>query len=187
MTKSVALFSPEEATMPTRADILHALTEDHQNFLAYYDMLTPEELAQPCTQSGVPEGKPWTPKDHLAHLVLIERTFQSIIKNTLRGDADPVGFSRRGAKNKEEIKVWIDQNNQTYADAHHEDSIETILSDLAATREKTLALLEQLTDEQLASAIPGSHWTDGTIGGLLITNAHHERLHQKWVTEGLQR
>lgn len=172
--------------MPTRAEILHALTSEHEKFLDHYQTLTPAALEQPCTPSEVPGSALWTPKDHLAHLVMIERTFQRIVRHALRGDADPVGFSRSGAKDRAGVYAWINQNNQKYIDTHHTDSLETILSDFMAVRQDTLALLEQLTDEQLATPLPNAPWSDGTIGGILITNAHHEHQHQQWVDEGLQ-
>lgn len=55
------------------------------------------------------------------------------------------------------------------------------------TRDEVLeTLLEQVSDEQLAIPLPGAPWADGTISGILITNARHERLHLSWVENGLQ-
>lgn len=70
-------------------------------------------------------------------------------------------------------------------DAHRGDDLDTLLKDLDAARADTLALLDELTDEQLAAPLPGAPWADGTIGGVLITNAHHEVQHWTWVAEGL--
>jgi hypothetical protein len=47
-------------------------------------------------------------------------------------------------------------------------------------------MLEQLTDEQLAMPIPGAPWGDGTIGGVLMTNARHATMHVAWIEEGLR-
>jgi len=173
--------------MPTREVIVQTLTETHAELLAYYAILTPEELERICTTSEVPDGEPWRPKDHLAHLTLIEQAFQGMVRRTLKGSADPVGFSRTGATNREEIVAWIHRNNQAYVNAHHEDSLKTLLADLAHARQETLALLEQLTDEQLLLPLPGAPWDDGTVGGILITNAHHEQQHLAWVQQGLHK
>ena len=51
-------------------------------------------------------------------------------------------------------------------------------------RADTLALLAELTDEQLASKIPGVPWADGTVGGIMAANASHGRMHWGWATEG---
>ncbi len=167
--------------MPTRESILNALTADRENLLAHYQAFTPEELEEACTTSETPGGAPWRPKDHLAHLTLIERAFQGMIKRTLKGTSDPVGFSRTGAKSREEVLAWIHARNQEYVETHRNDDLATLLADLATARSETLALLDQLTDEQLQLPIPGAPWSDGTIGGILITNAHHEQQHLSWV------
>ena len=172
--------------MPTRTEILEALTASQEHLLARYQTFTPQELEQRCTRSAVPEGASWRPQDHLAHLAMIERAFQGMIHRTLQAENDPVGFSRTGATTREEIIAWINRQNQEYVDTHHDESLETILADCAETRAKTLELLEQLTDEQLALPIPGAPWADGTIGGVIMTNAHHEARHLSWVEEGLR-
>lgn len=138
-------------------------------------------------QSETPGGAPWTPKDHLAHLILIERAFQGMVRRALRGDADPVGFSRTGAQSREEVVAWIHSNNQAYVDAHHHDSLQMLLANLDQARADTLAMLANLTDEQLALPLKGAPWADGTIGGVLGTNAHHQHMHLDWVEEGLSK
>ena len=88
--------------------------------------------------------------------------------------------------NWKEALAWVHRQNQISAEKHADDSLEEILADLTATRRKTLELLEQLTDEQLAQPVPGAPWADGTIGGVLITNAHHATMHTVWVDDGLR-
>jgi hypothetical protein len=64
--------------------------------------------------------------------------------------------------------------------------METLLADLANARKDTLTLLEQLTDEQLLLPISGALWADGSMGGVLMTNAQHENQHLGWIEEGLR-
>jgi len=170
----------------TRDVILNTLAQEREKLLARYRAFTPQELEENCTKSEAPDGSPWRPKDHLAHLTLIERSFLGIARRTLKGSDDPVGFSRTGAKNREEVLAWIHLNNQAYVDAHRNDSLETLLDDLNNARNDTLTLVKQMTDEQLTTPIPGAPWGDGTIGGVLMTNAHHETMHLAWVDEGLK-
>ena len=172
--------------MPTRNEIIETLAQEREKLLARYQTLTPQELEENCTKSEAPDGAPWRPKDHLAHLTLVERSFLGMARRTVKCSEDPVGFSRTGAKNREEVLAWIHRNNQAYVDAHRSDSLETLLADLANARADTLTLVEQLTDEQLAMPIPCAPWGDGTIGGVLMTNAHHETMHVAWVNEGLK-
>ena len=171
--------------MPTREEILKTLEEARGDLLAAYQKFTPEELERACTASEVPGGSPWNPKDHFAHLTLIERAFQSMVRRTLGGSEDPTGLSRAGVTNQEDRMAWIHRNNQTYIDAHHNDSMESLLAEFNQARKETLALLSQLTDEQLSTAIPGSPWGDGTIGSILIVNARHGHQHIDWIHEGL--
>jgi hypothetical protein len=171
--------------MPTREDILNTLAHEHEKLLVRYRAFTPEELETNCTKSEAPDGEPWRPKDHLAHLALIERSFQGMARRTLKGAEDPVGFSRMGARNCEEALPFIHQNNQANVEAHRNDSLETLLADLTNARNDTQTLIAQLTDEQLAIPIPGAPWGDGTIGGVLMANAQHATRHLAWVEEGL--
>jgi hypothetical protein len=53
-----------------------------------------------------------------------------------------------------------------------------------AVRADTLALLAELTAEQLESKIPGTPWADSTVGGIMAANADHGRMHFKWAKEG---
>jgi len=174
--------------MFTHEVIQSTLEAARERLLAHYQAFTPEELEATCTQSEAPDGTPWQPKDHLIHLLSAERSFQKIIKRTLEGNADPTGISSMGLTNGEEVLEWIHRYNQRTIEAHHNDEMNHLLTELARARKDTLALLAQLTDEQLALPVPGapSYWADGTIGGLLITNAHHEILHLSWVEKGLR-
>jgi hypothetical protein len=44
-------------------------------------------------------------------------------------------------------------------------------------------LLAELSDEDLASKIPGAPWSDGTVGGIMAANADHGRMHYGWAEE----
>jgi hypothetical protein len=43
--------------------------------------------------------------------------------------------------------------------------------------------LAELSDEQLEEQLDGAPWADGSLGGVIATNADHARMHYKWVTE----
>jgi hypothetical protein len=173
--------------MFTHEVIQSTLEAAHERLVAHYQAFTPEELEATCTQSEAPDGAPWQPKDHLIHLLSAERFFQKIIKRTLEENADPIGFSSMGLTTPEETLGWIHRTNQHTIETHHNDEVNHLLTEFAKVRQDTLALLEQLTEEQLALPVAGapSFWADGTIGGLLITSAHHEILHLSWVEKGL--
>jgi hypothetical protein len=168
--------------MPDRATIVGKLEQERAELVARYRALPEQDLTRPCTQSEVDGGDPWNAKDHLAHLAMIERAFQGMIRRAVARDSNPVGFGRG---TRDEIIARVHQGNQENVDKHRGDDLETLLADLDAARNDTLALLDELSDDQLAEILPGAPWADGTIGGVLITNAYHQVQHLSWVADGL--
>jgi hypothetical protein len=83
------------------------------------------------------------------------------------------------------VIAGVHRNNQENVDEHRGEDLDALFADLAAARADTRALLDSLTDEQLALKVPGAPWADGTIGGVIITNAYHQQQHWQWVEEGL--
>jgi hypothetical protein len=53
----------------------------------------------------------------------------------------------------------------------------------AGARGETLTLLAELSDTQLDETLEGAPWSDGTIGGVIATNADHARQHWRWIKE----
>ena len=168
--------------MPDRDAITGKLQKELNDLIAYYETLSDEDLRRECTESEAPSGAAWAAKDHVAHLAMIERAFLGMISRGRAGDANPVGFSGR---DREDVMAQVHRGNQENVDAHREDDLRTLLADLNSARQDTLALLEQLTDEELERPLKGAPWADGTIGGVLITNAYHQRQHVEWVRHGL--
>ncbi|HVM52192.1 MAG TPA: DinB family protein [Acidimicrobiales bacterium] len=171
--------------MPTRAEIVDKLSRERARLEERYRALPTEDLIRPCTESQTPGEAPWSAKDHIAHLAMIERAFQGMIRRTLSGEKNPVGLDLKGGSSMAEIMARVHRGNQDNVEEHRHDDLDTLFADLDAARADTLALLDELTDEQLAAPLPGAPWNDGSIGGVLITNAHHAIQHWQWVEEGL--
>ena len=169
--------------MATREEIIAKLDEELANLLEHYRSLSREDLERRCTTSEVDGATPWCAKDHLAHLAMIERAFQGMIKRTIEGSSNPVGLDLKGDRDAAIARVH--QGNQDDVEAHRDDDLDTLIASLTEARDESRRLLDSLTDEQLATPVPGAPWMDGTIGGVLLTNAHHQIQHWKWVTEGL--
>ena len=169
--------------MPARAEIVAKLEKEAGRLVERYRSIAPDDLTRHCTESEVDGATPWCAKDHIAHLTMIERAFNSMIRRTIEGTTNPVGFDL--SKGRESAIARVHRNNQDNVDAHRDDDLDTLLADLAAARAETTELIGSLTDEQLALPVPGAPWADGTIGGVLITNAYHQIQHWKWVEEGL--
>ncbi len=170
--------------MPTRSEILETLAASQEQVTAYFQGLGPQELERPCTASGVPGEAAWRAKDHFAHLAENERNIQLLLRLTLKGETSLPG--NLGAMSREERLAFSNQRNQSYVNAHHDDSMETLFADLAAARQETLHLLEQFSDEQLAAHASLSFVADRTAGELFAANAQHAAVHMTWIEEGFR-
>ena len=170
--------------MPTRLEILDALAASQEHVTAYFGGLSPEDLERPCTASGVPGAAAWRAKDHFAHLAANERNIQIVLRLTLKGETSLPG--NLGVMSREERLALANQRNQSYVDAHHDDSMEILVADLAAARQETLNLLELFTDEQLAAHASISLAADRTAGDLFAANAQHAAMHITWIEEGFR-
>lgn len=168
--------------MPTRESIIGKLGGERRALLERYKAFSPEDLEKTATQSEAPDGAPWRPKDHLAHLAMIERAFQAMIRRQIAGEKRPVALS--GSTMEERI-ANVHRMNEANVEEHRSDDLDSLLRNLNAARTETLTLLRELTDEQLGIVVPGAPWGGGKIGGILITNAYHERQHVQWVSDGL--
>lgn len=168
--------------MPTRSEIVDGLAESQEKTLAYFRGLGPEELERPCTASGVPGETAWRARDHFAHLAANERGIQFLLRLALKEETSLPG--NLGAMSREERLAWSNQRNQSYVNAHRDDSMETLLADLAAARQETLDLLEQFTDEQLAAPVSTAFVADRTAADLFSANAQHSAQHIAWIEEG---
>lgn len=182
---AVESFLRKVRAVPTRAEIIDLLATEREKLLARYGSFSEAELNAACTESEA-GGEPWRPKDHLAHLAMIERAFQGMTRRTLDGASDPVGLRPEGAdSSKEAVMARVHRMNEDNVDSHRHDSLDVLLADLASCRGDTLAMIAELSDEHLQVKIPGAPWGDGTIAGVLQTAALHDRQHTAWVDEGL--
>ncbi len=188
--------------MPTRAEILDTLAASQTQVMAFFHGLSPEDLERPATASGVPGAAPWRAKDHFAHLVQSERSIQHLLGRTLAGEtrdvllrlqypagmpmpANPGDLSALTPEEEEEerLELAVASINQTTVNAHHDDSREMLAADFLAARQDTVDLLQQFTDEQLATPVP-TVIGDQAAGDLLAGRAGHATEHIAEIEEG---
>ena len=191
--------------MPTRAEILDTLAASQKQVMAFFQGLSPEDLERPATASDVPGAAPWCARDHLAHLVKSERNIQRLLRRTLAGDTSDVVLRSQypegmelpsilgdlGAltpQEEERLGMAIANINQTYMNAHHDDSMEMLASDYLAARQDTVDLLHQFTDEQLATVMPtvGGGQAVGDFFAFQAGHAGHAAEHITSIEEGLR-
>jgi hypothetical protein len=188
--------------MPTRAEILDTLAASQTQVMAFFQGLSPEDLERPATASEVPGEAPWRAKDHFAHLVKSERNIQQLLRRVLAGETRdallrlqyPEGMEMPGTprnwdamtpEEQERLVMAVASLNQTYVNAHHDDSLEKVAADYLAARQETLDLLQQFTDDQLAASVPAVIG-DQAAGDLFAGRAEHAATHITWIEEGFR-
>jgi hypothetical protein len=188
--------------MPTRAEILDTLAASQTQVMAFFQGLSQEDLERPATASDIPGAAPWCAKDHFAHLVKNERNIQRLLRRVLAGEPRdvflrsqyPEGMPLPGIlgdwdaltpEEQERLELAVARINQTYMDAHHDDSMEMLTADFLAARQDTLDLLQQFTDEQLAAPV-STVVGDTTAGGFFAGRAGHAAEHITSIEEGLR-
>lgn len=178
--------------MLNRIEIEAKLHRDRAWLLETYAMLPSADLERGVTQSEheAARGRAslWTPKDHLAHLAGIEFNFVRMIRRRLAGEGNPVGL-REGPdgvpRTTEQIMASVHEMTEAWAEEHRGKTLSEVVALGQKARAETLALLAELTDAQVGEQLPGAPWADGTIGGVLATNADHGRMHWHWVKQGM--
>ena len=187
-----------------RVTIELRLATDRALLLARYAALPQEALARPLTPSEHDPATSWSALDHLAHLAYVEGRFAEIARAHLAGSTDPLGWRWPDGqpRSREELLTGFASLAEPWA----QDLMASIHAELEAAvlaqrgrsfadvvalgqrvRAETLALLAELPDERLTEAIPGSPFSDGTVGGLLANSGPHSRRHVAWVAAALGR
>ncbi len=169
-----------------RIDIEVKLNRDRAWLLETLSQMSTDELTAPRTPSEHDPAKTWSFADHFVHTTLIERNWNEMFKRHLAGTQGmTLGTKRDGTRqSREEVMAGIHQWTEAWADQHRGKPFDELVRIGLAVRAETLALLSELTDEQLGSKIPGAPWADGTVGGIMAANADHGRTHFKWAKEG---
>ena len=88
-------------------------------------------------------------------------------------------------RSREQIMAAVHESNEDWVTRHRAMSLSEIVAVGQQVRSNTLALLAELSDDQLLEKLPGAPWADGPIGGVLAVNGDHGRMHWSWLREGL--
>ena len=169
-----------------RIEVETKLGRDRAKLIELFDGLSDEDLTRAATPSEHDNSTSWSAKDHLAHLAGIEKSFNRMIRRYLEGDAEPV-IPRSAAagkqRNRDQIMAAVHESNEDWVIRHRAMSLNEIVAVGQQVRSETLALLAELSDEQLLENLPGAPWADGTIGGVLAVNGDHGRMHWSWIKQ----
>jgi len=169
-----------------RIEIESKLNESRNWLLATYPSLTDEQLRRPVTTSEHNTDNRWSALDHFAHLALIEGNFVAMMHRHVSGHQNPVGLlvdDHGASRSREQIMANVHAMTEQFQQEHHNDSLSEIVALTARARAASLALLAELSDDQLDERLEGAPWADGTLGGVLGVNADHGAMHWNWVIE----
>jgi hypothetical protein len=173
-----------------RTEIEIKLNQERAWTLETWAAMPADALTRSITKSKHDPEASWSAKDHLAHLAGIEAAFNGIIRKYLAGDQNPIGIMKNpdgSSASLEEVMTRVHAMNEAWVQKHRDKSFSEVVALGQKIRGETLALLAELSDEQLAQSLPGAPWADGTIGGVISINGDHARQHHGWVTRGLSR
>ena len=171
-----------------RIEIEAMLSRDRAGLLDRFAALSADDLTRDATPSEHDASTSWSAKDHLAHLIGIERSFNGMIRRSLEGDADPVGLRTNpdgSSRSRDDVMAAVHGANEEWVSERRSRSLSELVAEGEQARSETLALLAELSDEQLQQKLPGAPWADGTIGAVLSVNAGHGRQHWSWLSKGL--
>jgi hypothetical protein len=171
-----------------RIEVEAKLGRDRAKLIELFESLGDADLARDATPSEHESSGAWNAKDHLAHLAGIEKSFNRMIRRHLEGDAEPVALRADAdgkPRSREQVMAAVHESNEEWVARHRTLSLSETVAAGQQVRSETLALLAELSDEQLLEKLPGAPWADGTIGGVLAVNGDHGRVHWSWLHEGL--
>lgn len=168
-----------------RIEIEIKLNRDRSWLLERLASMPEEELRAPRTFSEHDDDSTWSFADHFIHTTLIERQWNEMFRRHVGGER---GLERRvrddgTPQSMEEIMAGIHAWTEEWKAEQTGKPLDELVRIGLATRADTLALLAELTDDELASTIPGAPWADGTVGGIMAANADHGRMHFAWAKE----
>ena len=172
-----------------RIDIEIELHRGRADSLEWVASLSEEELAAPRTRSEHDPESWWTAADHFIHTTLIEKNFNDMVRRHLRGeqgmDTAMVDESGKALRPIDDLMAYVHAFTEGWKREQEGKPLDELVKIGLAVRADTLQLLSELSDDDLASKIPGAPWADGTVGGVLSVHAAHHRMHRHWTEEAI--
>ncbi|MEZ5227769.1 MAG: DinB family protein [Acidimicrobiales bacterium] len=143
-----------------RIEIEIKLNRDRAWMLERLGAMTSEELTAPRTFSEHDPESRWSFADHFVHTSLIEKNWNEMFRRHLSGDRGlpPRLRSDGSPQSMDEVMASIHGWTEEWKAEHSGKSfVELVRIGQGA---ETLALLAELSDDDLASRIPGAPWAE---------------------------
>ena len=168
-----------------RIEIEIKLNRDRAWLLERIGAMSEEELTAPRTFSEHDPESRWSYADHFIHTTLIERNWNEMFRRHVGGEQGLAPRKREDGspQSMDEIMASIHGWTEEWKAEQNGKPFVELVRIGQEVRADTLALLAELSDEDLLSKIPGAPWADGTVGGIMAANADHARMHFAWAKE----
>ncbi len=168
-----------------RIEIEIKLNSDRAWMLERLGAMSTEELNAPRTFSEHDPESRWSYADHFVHTTLIERNWNAMFRRHVGGDRgmEPRRRDDGSPQSMDEIMASIHSWTEEWKAEQSGKTFVELVRVGQEVRADTIALLAELSDEDLQSVIPGAPWADGTVGGIMAANADHGRMHFAWAKE----
>jgi DinB superfamily len=171
-----------------RIDIEIKLHRGRADALEAMAAMSDEERGAPRTLSEHDPESTWSYADHFIHTTLIEKNFNAMIRRHVSGrsgmDPNLVDETGKAMKPLGDLMAYVHAFTEEWKVEHAGKPLDELVNIGLAVRSDTLSLLAELTDEQLASKIPGAPWANGIVGGIMAVHTDHAVMHRQWADEG---
>ncbi|MCS7079289.1 MAG: DinB family protein [Chloracidobacterium sp.] len=169
----------------SRAALTASLKQSLETALAELTALPTDQRLRPLKPSRANPDIRWTPCDHFAHLIGVEQYFNQTIEQALA--EPPVATPPLTAapnRSREEAMAAVHALNDQWILKQRDKTFEELAAMARAVRAQTLALLERLTDDQLALPIPVP-WGTATVAEIFALYVRHTDMHLGFIRTGL--
>jgi hypothetical protein len=143
----------------------------------YFRHLNPVDARTlPITASEHPGGRPWTSKDHLAHLVARERDFLEIARRVVVRDPHPIHLEQRGSTAQERA-AHVHRENQVAVEDRRDVALTDLLDELLVLRSQLVSLLVSLSPLDLNRSVSAAPGQEVPAARLLASSDRHAKAH----------
>ncbi|MFQ3582629.1 DinB family protein [Chloracidobacterium validum] len=170
----------------SRTTLATMLTQNLESSLQELASLPDEKRRCPLKPSRANPDIIWTPCDHLAHLIGIERYFNRQIEQALAENpsAAPARQANAPTRPREEAMAAVHALNDQWILKHRDKSFDELVAMARETRTETLAWLERTSDAQLELTLPVP-WGLATLAEIFALHVRHTEMHLGFIRSGL--
>lgn len=160
----------------TGSDLVDTLRVGCAEVVTFFEGLDPEPLTLDITASEHPEGRPWSAKDHLAHLVQREKDFLSIARRLIGNEPNPLDLEHRGSTS-EERSSFVNRENQQAIHDRENQSMRELVSEFVALRSELKSLVRSLAPADADREVEIGPNRAVPVGVLLLSSDRHAKAH----------